>query len=257
MINSFFTSLLLVCLLSFQQGKSQSLHILSYNIHHGCDIHEKLQLKGIADIITKSKADIVGLEEVDSVCNRSGNTDQAKILSELTGLHYAYVRHFAFDSGSYGLALLSRFPITKVINKRLPVLTQINGNTRALLWAKVELSSGKEILVLVAHLDYRSDSSRRRQSKIITGLVKKEHTPVILLGDLNATPDSKTISNLNRYFKDTNSPDDFTYPADGPEKKIDYILVDKRHFIKTLNGGVYKVNYSDHRPIFSEIRLSL
>jgi endonuclease/exonuclease/phosphatase family metal-dependent hydrolase len=88
-------------------------------------------------------------------------------------------------------------------------------------------------------------------------LVKKEHTPVILLGDLNATPDSKTISNLNRYFKDANLPDDFTYPADDPEKKIDYILVDKRHFIKTLNGGVYKVNYSDHRPIFAEIKLSL
>lgn len=135
--------------------------------------------------------------------------------------------------------------------------TKVNGNTRALLWAKVKLSSGKEILVLVAHLDYRKDSSRIRQSKIIIGLVKREHSPVILLGDLNALPDSKTISNLNKYFTDTNSPDDFTYPADDPEKKIDYILVDKRHFIKTLKGDVYKVNYSDHRPIFSEIRLSL
>jgi endonuclease/exonuclease/phosphatase family metal-dependent hydrolase len=195
------------------------------------------------------------LTEVDSVCKRSGNTDQAKILAELTGMHYTYVRHFAFDGGSYGLALLSKFPITNTKNNRLPVLTTDNGNTRAFLTSDLTLPGNKKVIAAVAHLDYRSDSSRMDQSEIIVNMFKDEKVPVLLLGDLNAGPQSVSILTLKSLFVDTNRPDYFTYPVTEAINKIDYILVNKMHFKKTVDEPFYDVQFSDHLPILSMIKL--
>lgn len=253
----YLASLFFLCIIFYTiTGHSQRIRVIAYNIHHGCDTSEKLQLQNIARLIKKSKAEIVGLVEVDSMCRRSGNTDQAKILGKLTGMHYAYVRHFSFDGGSYGLALLSKFKISDVTNARLPVSTGENGNTRAFLTAALHTGNKKEIVVGVAHFDYRSDSSRLRQSQIVTEMFKNEKDPVLLLGDLNATPSSTEIMSLTDLFTDTNSDTLLTYPAHRPEKKIDYILADKKHYLKTEKELVYPTNYSDHLAIFSSIILT-
>ena len=38
---------------------------MTYNIHHGKGIDKQTDLHRIADIIEKSKADIIGLNEID------------------------------------------------------------------------------------------------------------------------------------------------------------------------------------------------
>jgi endonuclease/exonuclease/phosphatase family metal-dependent hydrolase len=245
------------CAAAAQAAHAQTLRVMSYNIHHGCDIHEKLQLDQIAALVRKDRADIVALVEVDSVCTRSGETDQPAILSKLTGMHVAYVRHFAFQGGAYGLALLSRFPITRVTNERIPVMTDENGDsTRALLSARLRLPGGKGLDVLVAHLDYRSGESRARQADFLDHLLQGKRGPLMMLGDLNATPDSGPIQHLEARFTDANKAGDMTFPSDAPREKIDYILIDKAHFGKTLRDTVYPVQYSDHRPIAAEVTLS-
>ena len=114
----------------------QSLKIMTYNIHRGQDADNNDRLMEMAAFIKESGADIVGLQEVDSVCYRSGQVDQAKILAEYSGMHYAFVRHFAFQGGAYGQALLSKYPITEVRNNRLPVATDIPEQTTAFLTAR-------------------------------------------------------------------------------------------------------------------------
>ena len=150
---SSYTIILFLMLLLLNNITAQHrLNIMTYNIHHGNDDKEVNQLRAIADLILKSGADIVGLQEVDSVCIRSGRVDQAKALAELTGMHYAYVRHFAFEGGSYGLALLSKYSISKLTNHRLLIASTIPNETRALLTAEVKVSPKKKWLVGVAHL---------------------------------------------------------------------------------------------------------
>lgn len=256
--NRKFLWIALLCSLgALQEASGQALRVMAYNIHHGCDIHERLQLKQIATLIRQDRADIVGLVEVDSVCRRSGKTDQSAILGKMTGMHVAYVRHFAFEGGAYGLALLSRFPITQVVNERIPVMTDENGDTtRALLSAELKMPGNKRLHVLVAHLDYRSDPSRVRQVAFLSRLLNGSPGPVMMLGDLNANPDSRPIRALKSRFVDANSSKDKTYPSDAPSEKIDYILVDKAHFGKTLRDTVYPVQFSDHRPIAADLTLS-
>jgi endonuclease/exonuclease/phosphatase family metal-dependent hydrolase len=101
--------LFLFLILTFfcQQGEAQRLRVMSYNIHIGQDASGKDQLAELAKYIKASDADILGLQEVDSVCIRSGKVDQMAFLAQATGMHYAYQRHFSFDGGSYGIGILS------------------------------------------------------------------------------------------------------------------------------------------------------
>ncbi len=246
-----------LCFGYFSMANGQTLNVMSYNIHHGCDIHEKLQIKQIAALIQKDNADIVGLVEVDSVCHRSRRTDQPALLAEMTGMHVRFVRHFAFEGGAYGLALLSRFPILEITNERIPIMTDENGDsTRAFLLATLALPGDKRLKVGVAHLDYRSRVSRIRQVKRVLKLLEDKDVPVMILGDLNATPDSPPVKLLESRFVDVNKPGDKTYPSKGPDKKIDYIMADKQNFVSTLKDTVYPVRYSDHLPIAARIRIS-
>ncbi len=95
---------------------AQKIQIMSYNIHHGANRQEVNTLAEIGRFIKESGVDLVGLQEVDSMCNRSGKVDQMKKLGEITGMQYAFVRHFAYDGGAYGLGILSKYPISEVRN---------------------------------------------------------------------------------------------------------------------------------------------
>lgn len=233
-------------------ARAQELKVISYNIHHGYDAGEKDQLANMARLIKESGADLVGLQEVDSMCNRSGNVDEARRLAELTGMHYAYVRHFEFDGGSYGLGILSRYPLSDIRNERLPYEGNGVPGDRALLTARAALPGGKHVTMAVVHY---SGQLRFEQSEATLKVLEKLETPVILTGDLNETPDSKVVQNLGRFFKDTNLSDVTTVTDDNPKKKIDYVFVSRDHLAEALTERVFDVYYSDHFPIMASFRL--
>ena len=245
----------LLCLLMGLQGlEAQTLKVMSYNIHIGQNAAGENQLKNIADFIKRSKADLVGIQEVDSVCNRSGNIDQMKFLAEQTGMHYAYVRHFAFDGGSYGLGILSRYPLSDIKNNRISLTSEGKKDTRALVSATV-FSGKKQLTFATVHLDYRDANSRVIQSTELVKLFGGGILPVILTGDFNAIPGTKEIINLENIFKDITPQSALTYPAVKPLKKIDYIMVDKRHLAKIVKQVVLSVEYSDHLPVMSVVKI--
>lgn len=248
-------ALMLACLYHPGDAHAQrDLKIMSYNIHHGQDANNTDRLKEMAELVTQSGADIVGLQEVDSICYRSGKIDQAKLLAELTGMHYVYVRHFAFEGGSYGLALLSKYPIANPTNHRLPIASEIPNETRALLTAEVQVSPKRVWLVGVAHFDYRDSASRIKQAKQTIEIFQHAPLPGILVGDMNAEPDSEPIAVLSEKFYDTQPANHFTYPALSPLKKIDYIFIDKKRKIRLLDASVLPVQFSDHRPVVTKFR---
>lgn len=56
--------------------------LLSYNIHHGQGMDNKMDIERIGKLIIDVNPGVVGLQEVDSVVGRSGNIDIMKLLSE-------------------------------------------------------------------------------------------------------------------------------------------------------------------------------
>ena len=230
------------------------LTIMTYNIHHGKDVDGLDQLTKIAEVIRQSGADIVGLQEVDSVCLRSGRTDQAKKLAELTGMYHAFVRHIAYEGGAYGMALLSKYPIRSIKNHRLPIASDIPGETRAFLTAEIKISKQKKWLTGVAHLDYRDANSRKKQAEQIISIFEQSALPGILVGDLNAMPTQDEIAPVLFSFQDTQPDDSFTFPATQPARKIDYILIRQSHPVRVLKREVIPVSYSDHLPVITTIQ---
>ncbi|MEJ7780506.1 MAG: endonuclease/exonuclease/phosphatase family protein [Daejeonella sp.] len=248
--------ILIALLIGFEGSRAQTLKVMSYNIHVGQNAANKDQLKNIADFIKSSKADIVGLQEVDSVCNRSGKVDQMRFLADATGMYFAYARHFAFDGGSYGIGILSKYPLTDVKDHRI-ILTsdgKSDAATRALLTANIFLRN-KEIMFATVHMDYRDSNSRFAQSQALVKLLGNMNLPVILTGDFNAEPGTKEILNLQTILTDTGIDSDFSYPAVKPIKKIDFVMVSKRNLVKVKKTEVAPSLYSDHLPVTSAFRI--
>lgn len=246
----------LLSLFIFHSVQAQSVKVMSFNIHHGADAKDKDQLDNMARFIKSSGADLVGLQEVDSVCVRSGNIDQMKRLAELTGMHYAFARHMAYDGGAYGQGILSKYPLSAIRNDRLTLLKK-NGkkDSRALLSAKVNLPDKKKLLFASAH--FALDSvTRRIQAGETTAYLKNNKMPVILTGDLNAEPLKKEVVFLNQYFSDADPLNAFTFPVDQPVKKIDYIFISKAFLNRVVDFEVLNaVKYSDHLPIMATVEL--
>lgn len=234
---------------------AQEIKVMSYNIHHGRNGEGEVDLKSIAEVIKNSGADIIGLQEVDSVCNRSGNVDQMKALAGLTGMHYTFRRHFEYDGGAYGLGVLSRYPIVNVYDHRISSYPKGGESSLTLLATDIKVGASKTVHFATVHFDYRKDPGiRLQQSAETVAYLNNVAYPVILTGDLNAEPDKPEIKNLFKTFTDTDTSGTFTYPADQPVKKIDYILVSNPHLKKVVQHKVvHEPGASDHRPVIAEI----
>ena len=79
-----FLSMLLFCLLAFNVNGQHDLRLMSYNIRHGVGLDGRLDLERIAEVINREHLDIVALQEVDSVTQRTGERDLLSELGEFT-----------------------------------------------------------------------------------------------------------------------------------------------------------------------------
>ena len=249
-----------VCLvifsLSFLNAQGQQVRIMSYNIHHGADKDENNTIDSMGYFIKETKPDIVGLQEVDSVCERSDRQDQMKRLGKITGMHYAFVRHFPYQGGAYGLGILSKYPILNVEKRRLKLLKMgPNGDSVSMLLATVQLPGKKSVLFTTVHYSASDKETRLSQVTETIQYLSKNSLPVIFTGDLNATPEVEEIQFLQQYLQRVDTSGTFTFPDTNPVKKIDYILISPEalHNVKRIYVPV--VHYSDHLPLIADIIL--
>ncbi|MCJ8008503.1 endonuclease/exonuclease/phosphatase family protein [Lederbergia wuyishanensis] len=234
------------------------MKIMSFNIHHGRGLDEILSLKRIAEIIRETDATVVGLQEVDRhFGERSEFQDQAKELAELLNFHYAYGPNINMQTTSgeakqYGNAILSLYPIIE--SENFP-LTSYEEEPRGCLKATIDLN-GVHVNVFNTHLSLEP-ISRMKQIDELIEVTSREKYPSVLMGDFNAEPESEEIKKL---LKDTNFTDCFSnigrnesYPADGPNIRIDYIFTSTE--LDSFNEKVVNRKGSDHLPIVAMVAI--
>ncbi|CAH0345346.1 endonuclease/exonuclease/phosphatase family protein [Bacillus sp. CECT 9360] len=243
----------------FKRGKSVDVEVMSYNIHHAEGVDGVLDLDRIARIIEESDAKIIGLQEVDNHWSeRSDFQDQAKWLAERLGMFYVYGANLDREPlkegeprRQYGTAILSKYPILHSENHPL---TKI-GNTeqRGLLEATINVK-GNHLHFYNTHLALTS-AEREIQIREINDIAGQAKGPKIIMGDLNATPESKEMQLINTNYKDVfaETPEAYTYPAKNPTKRIDYIFTSDD--IEANDVEVIKTLASDHLPLTAEIEL--
>jgi len=238
---------------------SAALRVMTYNIHAGHG-----DIDRTAATIRALSPDIVGLEEVDvHWAERSGFADQASRLGQSLGMAIRFAPIYELPGASdsapkreFGVALLSRYPIVAFANDTLTRLSTQTENavpTRmpGFLAATIDVR-GTRVRVFVTHLDYRKDPSvRRTQVTEMLAHIGAVDTPTLLLGDMNAAPDAAELQPLFTRLRDAwpaTAGSGFTYPADNPAERIDYVLMSPNGTVDTAFVPVVPVA-SDHRPV--------
>lgn len=230
-------------------GKAQeTLRIMSYNIRNGVGMDNKTDYQRIAGVMDRAKPDIIAVQEVDSVTQRSKGVDILRELAGYTLMHRVYAPSIPYQGGKYGIGLLSR---TKPMYSRYIPLPG-REEKRVLLIAEF-----KDYVFCCTHFSLTKEDQLATVS-ILEQELKQFAKPVFVAGDLNARPDSPVLKALQKNFVVLSGLKNKTYPSDKPEECLDYILG------YTANGQTYAVGgnrvidepvASDHRPVVAEVML--
>jgi endonuclease/exonuclease/phosphatase family metal-dependent hydrolase len=258
------------------------LRVLTYNIHHGAGNDDcrsvsssgavspdcSLDLDRIAAVIRALKPDIVGLQEVDRFWIRSRGVDQPAYLASALGMNVCFQANL--DHGpdahagvlhQYGTAVLSRHPILECTNTLLP-RSSPESEQRGLLAARID-AGGVRLRFYNTHL-HTVEADRILQIPAIRDALGKSDGPLVLVGDLNATPAEQSMQTLFTLLKDAwggrGGTSGFTSPAAprrDPARRIDYILVSGDIAVSSVDVPVDPNTRmaSDHYPVLAEIAL--
>ncbi|KFD42292.1 hypothetical protein HY02_04755 [Peptococcaceae bacterium SCADC1_2_3] len=229
------------------------MRLLTYNIHSGRDVNEKLSLRKLAREIQQIKADIIALQEVDSYFWRSRFRHQARYLARFLKMNFVFgVNMRYFWVMRYGNAILSRYPILAYHNYPLLSFKE----KRGLLLALIACPKQK-IIFLNTHLGL-SSRERAFQVKEILHLATALNLPFILAGDLNASFAAKELKPLLSCFqpaKPVVHNNCATFPANQPQFCLDYILLSKDWEVNTT--FILPAEGSDHLPVIANVGLNI
>jgi len=230
-----------------------TLRILAYNTHHGEGLDGRLDLERIARVIRSVDPDVVALQEIDRKVERTGGVDQARIYGELTGLTPLFGAFMPYQGGQYGMALLSRYPILESENVRLPP----GAEPRTTLAARIHLApSGREVWIAGIHF-YRTEEERLAQAEGATAFFRDVENPVFLVGDFNSFVGGPILTTLEKaWWRPEKEGSPLTFPANRPEREIDFILTPPQSRVRVLEYRVLDETVaSDHRPVFMVVEI--
>ncbi len=236
-----------------------AIRVMSYNVHH-CNPPSKpglIDIDAIAAAIKLQNPDLVALQEIDVNTKRSGPYNQAGELAKKLGMNFFFGKGIDFEGGEYGVAILSRYPVSEGKVFRLPTVSSTKGEPRVLTTVKVSLPGGKMIRFGSTHLDAQNaHTNRELQIKEINRISSGETLPFILAGDLNATPESGVIAELDKQFTRTCKVCEPTIPVINPTKAIDFISFLPASGFKVISHEVVPERYaSDHLPVIAVLQI--
>lgn len=240
-----------------QKKDKTTVRILTFNILHGATTKGDFDLDKIASVIKDVDPDLVALQEVDFKTNRSKKYDLATELGWRTKMAPLFGIVMPYDGGGYGEGILTKMPIIACRNVPLPHSPK--NEPRTALEVLIEMESGDTIAFIGTHLEHQRDNPDRiHQAKKLNEVFANNKYPSILVGDLNATPESEPISILQEYWADSfgNKPEP-TYSSKNPQRKIDYIMFRPAEKWKVVENIVICDEVaSDHCAVFSVLKLN-
>ena len=218
-------------------------------------------------------ADVLALQEVDRHQPRSGGLDLTAVAAEAMGaVDHRFVAALTGTPAtwtgavvdepegvpSYGIALLSRYPVSRWQVARLPPapvrlpyrfddsrrISWVRDEPRVAIRADVEAPNGP-LCVVTTHLSFLPMSSSR-QLRMLAHSLGTGTTPLVLTGDLNMSPGrAERITGLRSLATG------LTFPAHRPAVQLDHLLGDAT--ITPLHGGAVASEISDHRALVVEL----
>lgn len=243
-----------------RKGCGSTVRVVTYNVgvftKSGFD-----QTMMAADMLREMKADVAGIQELDSCATRTGGVYQLQEFADaLGGWNYRFARAIPYDGGAYGIGIVSKKKY-RILDSWSLSLDRGRGAEQRVL----DVVEYPKFVLATTHLDHKSDAANLAQAKLVTQALHarygKTHKVVILCGDFNAKPNSKTLKEMKKSWTVVSAQNN-TYDSSKPKQCIDYIMVLDNNSSYVLrhtavatkfdDGDVTKA--SDHLPVYVDIQ---
>jgi len=247
------------------------VRIATFNILHGHSVEDgRVDVERLADAVKRLDADVLGLQEVDRDQPRSMNADLTAVAAEAMGaVDSQFVAALSGTPGgtwmaatgedqpgsSYGIALLSRYPVTSWRVVRLPVLRSrvpvwfrgdrrpkvVSDEPRVAVAAVIEGPAGP-MTVATTHLSFVPGWNVVQLRRLVRALAGTRE-PMVLTGDLNLEP--RQVARVSGLRGIATAP---TFPADVPARQLDHVLV-RGPLAAVGPAEAVRLPLSDHRAL--------
>lgn len=254
------------------------MRLVTFNIlngRHPADDH--VDVAAFADAVRSLDADVLALQEVDRNQPRSDRADLTAVAAEAMGApEHRFVAALSGspgatwvaatgeeqpDAAAYGIALLSRRPVSAWEIVRLPVLhtrvpmrfrgnllpTLVRDEPRVAVAAHVETEGGGCLTVANTHLSFVPWWNGRQLRSLVSSL-EPAPRPLAVVGDLNM--DGARAGRISGMRGLTSQP---TFPAHAPAEQLDHVLADGRLVVRSTEAR--EMPLSDHRALVVDLEL--
>ena len=232
------------------------LTVMTYNILSGRNLARDLNLEYAASVIREVQPAFVNLNEVRNHTQDVGPVNQALELGRLTGYYPVFSKAIDIYGGEYGNAFLSRLPVLEYSVIHIPDPEErFDGYCyeHRCIQRLVLLAGEQPVTVFGTHFGL-APNEQENAVETLLGLIEKETNPVLVMGDLNAEPDTPVVKPLFDAVSDASEGSGIlTFPSDKPQIKIDHILY--KGAWKLLSIRCIDSQNSDHRPLIAEMEL--
>jgi endonuclease/exonuclease/phosphatase family metal-dependent hydrolase len=247
--------ILLMCAMSALAG--EEIRLLSFNVRHGVALDGSPALDRQVAIINRVGAAVVGLQEIDNKCSRSGKVDQAAAFAEKTGTSAHFGKFMDYGGGRYGMAMLSKYEVVSAKNLVLPE----GREPRIAIILELVTPQKNRLLVANVHFDWTDTALRKPQAEALLAYLDTQDLPAIVLGDYNAVSGSDTLALfVAAGFRFLEKPKDTRVTFIGNDRGLELDHVAIRDGGKaTLQGVSIEVldeKASDHRPVTAMVSIT-
>ena len=222
---------------------TDTLTILTYNIQQGYSSAGRKNYDGQLAQIRAISPDIIGLQESDTARVANSNDDVVRYFADHLDMH-SYYGPKTVD-GTFGIALLSRYPIQNAATFYM----YSEGEQVAAIRVEM-LVAGKPLNVFITHLGNGGPMIQQQQLLQVI-----DDTPrAVALGDFNFRPDSAQYALTTRTMLDTWTqkwPDWKDDQGHKPDTKIDHIFITPD--LRVLDARYYPDGPSDHPALTAAI----
>ncbi|WP_375424004.1 endonuclease/exonuclease/phosphatase family protein [uncultured Friedmanniella sp.] len=252
------------------------MRLATFNILHGRSLHDgTVDPDRLAEAVRRLDPDVLALQEVDRDQPRSHLADLTAVAAEAMGaLSYRFAAALVGTPGrawtaageddlpgeaAYGIALLSRYPVTSWRVAQLPRIpfafpyyrsqqrrvVRMVEEPRAVVTAHLDTPDGP-LVVVSTHLSYVPGWGRTQLRQIRRSLVAVAD-PVVLMGDLNLA--GAAPARVTGFRPLAAHP---TFPLGAPDRQIDHILA-RGPVGAVIGSAAPDLGLSDHRALVVEL----
>jgi endonuclease/exonuclease/phosphatase family metal-dependent hydrolase len=217
--------------------------VLTYNIQQGYSQDGQLNIDGQLALIRHENADVIGLQECDTARIANGNNDLVRYFADRLGMYSYYGPSTV--AGTFGIALLSRYPIQ---NPRTYYMFSV-GEQTAIIVAQITIG-GKTYHIYLTHLGNGGPIVQQEQ---VLQLVQDQEN-VLLMGDFNFRPDTDQYRLTTATLSDAwllGGPQSSPSQGVDPSDRIDYLFLSPG--IQIVQSRFLSGPESDHPALVTDI----